>query len=541
LARRNKSSGERTAADREHARLEREARRLGVSVDELMAQESGPPAAAPVPPPLPAEPEPQYVEPPEPFEPESVEPEPPAGAPEPPAAEPEPPAPERPVPAPRQAADWTDPDESFDWEPAGSTPPATPVEPPAADADPDFRDVAPLGHDLPPTELDPPALPARSSARPLPRPPRRRYAQADARRSPAQGPVKKRRSWFARIVALIFLVAVIVALWFLFSLFQPGHGDGHGRVSVTIPQGASAKQIGTLLADKGVVKSGFFFNLRATISGKRGDFKAGSYALAQDMSYRKAMDDLSKTPVAAPTLNITLPEGLSRREIGARVKQAGITGSYLSASDAHAGFSTRRYGAPKGTKTLEGFLFPATYTLKKSAATSTALVGQQLDAFKANIAKVSMTKAKKKNLSTYDVLIIASMVEREAQVAKDRPLIAAVVYNRLKDQMPLGIDATTRYELDQWSSPLRVSQLQKDTPYNTRTRRGLPPTPIGNPGLASIKAAANPASVDYLYYVVKANTCGEHAFSSNNADFQKDVAAYEAARAKNGGKAPTKC
>lgn len=401
--------------------------------------------------------------------------------------------------------------------------------------------AAPIGDDLPPRELDPPALPARSSARPLPRPPRRRYAQADARRSPAQGPVKKRRSWFARIAALIFLIGVIAAIWFLFSLFQPGHGDGNGRVTVTVPQGASAKEIGTLLEDQGVVKSAFFFNLRATISGKRGDFKAGNYTLAKDMSYSKAMDELSKTPVAAPTVSLTLPEGLSRREMAPRVKKAGITGSYLAASDAHEGFSTRRYGAPKGTKTLEGFLFPATYELKKSAATSTALVGEQLDAFKANIAKVSMAKAKKKNLSTYDVLIIASMVEREAQIAKDRPLIAAVIYNRLKDQMPLGIDATTRYELNDWTSQLKVSELQKDSPYNTRTRRGLPPTPIGNPGLASIKASANPANVDYLYYVVDPKSCGGHAFSSSDAEFQQDVAAYNAAKEKNGGKAPNGC
>jgi cell division protein YceG involved in septum cleavage len=107
--------------------------------------------------------------------------------------------------------------------------------------------------------------------------------------------------------------------------------------------------------------------------------------------------------------------------------------------------------------------------------------------------------------------------------------------------MPLGIDATTRYELNEWSAPLKVSQLQKDSPYNTRTRRGLPPTPIGNPGLASIKAAANPANVDYLYYVVDPKSCGGHAFSSSDAEFQQDVAAYNAAKEKNGGKAPSTC
>jgi uncharacterized YceG family protein len=213
----------------------------------------------------------------------------------------------------------------------------------------------------------------------------------------------------------------------------------------------------------------------------------------------------------------------------------------MAASATHKGFEPTDYKAPKNTKSLEGFLFPATYELPKKSVNASTLVGDQLDAFKDNFAKVSMKDAKKKNLTPYDVLIIASMVEREAQVAKDRPLIAAVIYNRLHDGMPLGIDATTRYELNNWSRPLRVSELQKDSPYNTRTRRGLPPTPIGNPGLASIKAAAHPAKADYLYYVAKPGTCGEHAFSSTDAQFQRDVQAYEAARAKNGGKSPDTC
>jgi uncharacterized YceG family protein len=139
------------------------------------------------------------------------------------------------------------------------------------------------------------------------------------------------------------------------------------------------------------------------------------------------------------------------------------------------------------------------------------------------------------------VLTIASMIDREALVPKDRRLIAAVIYNRLKQGIPLGIDATIRYQLGDFSRPLKVSELQRDTPYNTRKRKGLPPTPIGNPGLASIKAAANPAHVSYLYYVVKPCGNGAHAFSSTDAQFQRDVAAYNRARAKRGGKDPSVC
>jgi uncharacterized YceG family protein len=152
-----------------------------------------------------------------------------------------------------------------------------------------------------------------------------------------------------------------------------------------------------------------------------------------------------------------------------------------------------------------------------------------------------MTRAKRRNLSRYDVLIIASMIEREALVPRDRRLIAAVIYNRLKQGMPLGIDATLRYALNQWNRPLRVSELNSSSAFNTRKRRGLPPTPIGNPGLAAMRAAANPANVPYLFYVVKPCGNGAHAFSSTDAQFERDVARYNAARNRRGGKDPSHC
>jgi uncharacterized YceG family protein len=133
------------------------------------------------------------------------------------------------------------------------------------------------------------------------------------------------------------------------------------------------------------------------------------------------------------------------------------------------------------------------------------------------------------------------MVEREAQLASERKLVAAVIYNRLKDGIPLQIDATSRYALHNWTRPLKRSELESDSPYNTRKRTGLPPTPIGNPGLASIRAAAAPASVSYRYYVVKPGACGKHAFSSSFQKFQADSQRYNIARNAAGGKSPTTC
>jgi UPF0755 protein len=357
-----------------------------------------------------------------------------------------------------------------------------------------------------------------------------------------RGP-RSRRRMRARLtgIAIVAVLAVIVLGGLM--LFQPfGSAEG-APVKLTIPAGSSAREIGDQLAAAGVVDSGFFFNLRASLSGKRGDLRSGPHTLHRDMSYGAAIAALSKPLVVVKpkTVKITIPEGLSRSEIEPVVAKAGLDGGYAAASKRFAGaLNPFGYGAPKGTRSTEGFLFPATYDLRDGAPVR-SLVERQLQAFRDNFATLSMTRARQKNLSEYDVLIIASMVEREAQLAKERPLIAAVIYNRLKDGMPLGIDATIRYATNNWSRPLRQSELAIDSPYNTRKRTGLPPTPIGNPGLAAMKAAARPANVDYRFYVVKPGTCGEHAFSASDVQFEQDRQRYDAARAQAGGNSPTTC
>jgi uncharacterized YceG family protein len=335
-------------------------------------------------------------------------------------------------------------------------------------------------------------------------------------------------------------ILLVVAVWFGLSLFQPFKGDGSGSVVVKVPAGATAGDVGDLLAARGVVGSSFFFQLRARLNGQRGRLKTGTFRLRHDMSYAAALDVVTHNPPPPRVIRLTLPEGRSRGEIAPVVRRAGLTGSYLRASVRSPALSPRRYGAPRRTPSLEGFLFPATYELRPGAAAS-VLVSEQVNAFKQNLAHIDLAYARRKHLTTYDVVTIASMVEREAAVPSDRPLIAAVIYNRLKDGMPIGIDATLRYALHDWDRPLRVSELQRDTPYNTRKHQGLPPTPIGNPGLASLRAAARPARVHYLFYVIKPCAHGAHAFSSTDAQFERDVRAYDRARARLGGKSPVTC
>jgi uncharacterized YceG family protein len=258
------------------------------------------------------------------------------------------------------------------------------------------------------------------------------------------------------------------------------------------------------------------------------------------MSYGDVLDRLSSAP-ALDVVQVIIPEGLSRREIAPVAQRVGLRGDYLKAtSDASLLGEPRLWGLDRLPESLEGFLFPATYELKRGASVQ-ALVGKQLEAFKLRFSEVDRSYARSKNLTAFDVLTIASMVEREAQLDRERPLVAAVIYNRLREDQPLGIDATIRYATGNWSSPLTRSQLALDSPYNTRANAGLPPGPIGNPGLESIRAAARPARVDYRFYVVKPGTCGEHAFSSTNEQFEQDRRRYEEARAAAGERSPTEC
>jgi UPF0755 protein len=239
--------------------------------------------------------------------------------------------------------------------------------------------------------------------------------------------------------------------------------------------------------------------------------------------------------VIVKPFRILFPEGFNREEMAHRVQvvakiaqgkskklvRLSRTG-YLAWSRPRAvpGFGSKK-------RKLEGFLFPATYDFL-AGTTSKELVEKQLEAFHENWKKVDLGYARKKNLTPYDVLIIASLVEKEALAPDERPLIAAVIYNRLHERMNLGIDATTRYGLHvPGTESLRESQLASDNPYNTRNPNvvGLTPTPIANPGLAAMQAAAHPSKVGYLYFVRKPDKV-HHYFTRNYQDFINHQIAY---------------
>jgi uncharacterized YceG family protein len=230
----------------------------------------------------------------------------------------------------------------------------------------------------------------------------------------------------------------------------------------------------------------------------------------------------------AKPFHIVFPEGFTRSNMADRVAAV----AKIARRERHTRtlLAKRTYLAATRTprsppcfhakaSSMEGFLFPATYEFFRQT-TSAQLASEQLDAFCQNWEKVDLSYAKSKHLTPYDVLIIASMVEKETLSPDERQLVSAVIYNRLHARMPLGIDATLRYGLNiPPTESIHQSQLESSSPYNTRNRLGLPPTPIANPGLASMQAAAHPARVNYLYFVRKPDK-KHHFFTASFKAFQ---------------------
>ena len=242
------------------------------------------------------------------------------------------------------------------------------------------------------------------------------------------------------------------------------------------------------------------------------------------------------TPPRPKPLRIIFPEGFTRAEMADRItavnkiaqRKRKVTPRlsakrYLAVTAKHP-FARGFVGDGK-VHSLEGFLFPATYEFLPRTTTR-QLVARQVEAFRRNWQKLDLSYAREKNLTPYDVLIIASMIEKETLAPEERRLVAAVIYNRLKARMPLGIDATIRYGLGvPATESLRQSHLANPTPYNTRIHAGLTPTPIANPGLASMQAAAHPANVDYLFFVRKPDKV-HHFFTASEREFYTYLAQH---------------
>jgi UPF0755 protein len=244
----------------------------------------------------------------------------------------------------------------------------------------------------------------------------------------------------------------------------------------------------------------------------------------------------ARAATAPTTLRIVFPEGFSVRQMADRVSEVRkiairkrhvtprLTGVAYKAAAARAR-APRAFRLYLKRRSVEGFLFPSLYEFTRETR-APELIAQQLAAFERVWSGIDLRRARAKNLTPYDVLIIASMIERETVAPDERRLVSAVIYNRLQKDMPLAIDATIRYGLGiPGTRPLTKRQLRSNSPYNTRRFKGLPPTPIGNPGVPSMRAAARPAPRNYLYYLRKPGSV-RHFFTASEQEFCEKVREY---------------
>lgn len=333
-----------------------------------------------------------------------------------------------------------------------------------------------------------------------------------------------------RLIALAGVAVLAVVLWFVLSLFEPFKGSGHGHVHVRLPRHATVGEIGTILEKDGVISSSFFFRLRTDLDGDGSKLRAGYYRLKLGMSYGAALQALSTQSGQAPSVDVTIIPGRSRRQVQAALKSSGIKGNYVHATLSSPLLDPTEYGAPRNTPTLEGFLWPDTYNLRRPVKIA-ALIADQLKTFKREIASVNLSYARSKNLTAYDVLKIASLIAEESFKASDGPKVASVIYNRLREGMDLGLDSTVSYATNNYGT-LTDHDLASKSPWNTTNHVGLPPTPIDSPDLAMIQYAAHPARTDYIYFINRVCGNGALRFTANYDLFLKWSAAWNAAVAK---------
>ena len=302
------------------------------------------------------------------------------------------------------------------------------------------------------------------------------------------------------------------------------------EVVLNIPPGSTTEQIAKQLREAGVIRSTLAFRLRARQSGLDGSFQAGQHVLRRNMSVDEAIQALQKAEVQDRIL--TLIEGWRREEIAAYLQTQRVlnSGEFLALT-ASASFEREFLADRPATSTLEGFLFPDTYRIENETTTS-QFVESLLDQFSRKIGGGVGNGFQVNGLNTYQAVSLAAIVEREAQVAAERPVIASVFYNRLRIGMPLQADPTVQYALGYqesegrwWKRALTYDDLKIASPFNTYVNAGLPPGPICNPGLASLQAVSAPATTDYYYFVAVGD--GSHVFSRTLDEHNANVRKYQ--------------
>jgi UPF0755 protein len=346
---------------------------------------------------------------------------------------------------------------------------------------------------------------------------------------------RRRRHRLAPIVAMVLILGLIVASYKIVTsvgerFTTPDYsGSGEGFTRVKVSPGDGATDVAAAMVKAGVVKSTRAFINAAESSGRASEIQAGVYRVRLRSSGEAAMAAILD-PANRLVTQVTIPEGYTERQVLTLL--ASKTGLPAAELRAAAG-RISNLGLPEGLspKTAEGFLFPSTYEFDPDQSADEVLQ-QLINQFGAEYRKIGFAAgAKALKLTPYQALIIASLIESEAKFPEDRPKVARVILNRLAQGTPIGIDAANRYGVALTGKDPDTVTYTEDSPYNVRIRTGLPPTPVSNPGVASLQAAIRPAQGDWIYYVVS-DAAGHHTFTADEDVF---AAAVEKCRANGWG------
>jgi len=339
---------------------------------------------------------------------------------------------------------------------------------------------------------------------------------------PEEPPRPPRDRKLGRIILPVLIVVLGLTALGLgrFYTWATGASGARTPVVVVVPPGATGSDVAAILQRQHVIRSSFGFRILARVKHS-GAFQAGRYEMTTNMTASQALTVLEQPPAKAPSIRLTIPEGFDVAQEAARI--SGVLD--LSAQDYQSAATGGGYAVPgylpAGSKSLEGFLYPDTYFVYKDA-TAKDVIDKQLAQFQKVATALGITaEAKSLGVTPLQVVIVASIIEREAKFPQDRPRVAEVVYNRLKKDMRLQLDSTVAYAVGKvGQGGLTHADYLSKNPYNTYQHAGLPPGPISSPGEAALRAALNPSHGGYLYFVT-IDKAGHEAFTASYAEFQK--------------------
>ena len=345
--------------------------------------------------------------------------------------------------------------------------------------------------------------------------------ELDARLSALRSSSSKRRrkprsNAGPTVLGILLLVAVLGSIYLVYAAVS-GEDEQPAPATIEVVRGDTLSSVADKLERAGVIPSAFMFKMEARVGGYGTEIKTGEYTFARGAESETILRKLT-VGEAVPTLQITIPEGLSLQETAREVAaQSNIPAAKFEEAAKRTDYGYSFLEDP-AIKTTEGFLFPKRYEFEEGT-TAPQMVTRMLEQYLLETQTLDISGARERlNLTEYELVTVASLIEKEASRPEERPLVASVIYNRIRKDMPLQIDASVHYALGKQGEELSLADLEVNSPYNTYENEGLPPGPICSPSRQSLEAAIDPAETDYLYYVLKANG-EEHAFTASYQEF----------------------